>query len=292
MKPLNTKNEVIVKKKNAKFVVNFAKIESIMIKCLLDFLTLEDLDAFSRISKSCNEIFKTYIHIRVHIETGLIKLIEADHADVIHSIDSKRVEYYKTYEIPVPNKERAIQNLTAVSSHDISELKKLKGSGLIYELCAVPFIVLFEDVFIQKGINFKSEKASKWACLVKLLQQIDFYKLISEYNIEALENRLAYSLEELIAKHSEYYNINQITTISLPLSRLIKWVYGLLEIHKFIRKFYISLLDKEILAPEEIEFAKSLDQLQLRSYKLMRSMETYYAPYQNKALQIMKALNQ
>ena len=97
---------------------------------------------------------------------------------------------------------------------------------MIYELCAVPFIILFEELFIKKNINFKSEKISKWSCIIKLCHMIDFYSLLSEFNIETLEKNLASSIEELLTTHSEFYNLNHLETISKALSNLMRWIYG------------------------------------------------------------------
>ena len=174
----------------------------------------------------------------------------------------------------------------------------MKGNGLLYELCAVPFIILFEDIFIKKNINFKSEKMSKWSCLIKLCHMIDFYSLLSEYNIETLERKLASSIEELLSTHSEYYNLSQLEVVSKTLANLMRWVYGMLmlinccefkkilgliEIHKYIRKYYVSLVDKEILSPVEMDFCRALDFFHLRSYKLLRSIELYYSDHEEKA---------
>ena len=118
MKPgnVNGRNQLNEINKKSKFIVNFKKIEIIMIKCLLDFLTLEDVSKFSIVNKACNDIFKTYIHIRIHIETDFIKVFETDNTNLISSIDAKRLEYCTVFEIEIPNKEKAIINLTTISS--------------------------------------------------------------------------------------------------------------------------------------------------------------------------------
>ena len=87
-----------------------------MIKFLLDYLTFQDLNSFSIVNKTCNNIFKTYIHIRIHSETAFIKLFEKDNTLLISHIDAKRSEYYKAFKIDIPNKEKAIKNLTTISS--------------------------------------------------------------------------------------------------------------------------------------------------------------------------------
>jgi len=52
-------------------------------------------------------------------------------------------------------------------------------------------------------------------------------------------------------------------------------VLGLIEIHRYIRKHYVSIIDEEFLENEEIEFSREIDLLQLRSYMILRSIEKF-----------------
>jgi hypothetical protein len=49
----------------------------------------------------------------------------------------------------------------------------------------------------------------------------------------------------------------------------------LVEIHRYIRKHYISIVDEEFLERDEIEFSRQMDLLQLRSYQILRSIEKF-----------------
>lgn len=64
----------------------------------------------------------------------------------------------------------------------------------------------------------------------------------------------------------------------------------MVEIHKYIRKYYLSDFDYEILSEDEIRFAKMQDFLQVRSYKLIRALEMYWADYQEAAQVIMQTM--
>lgn len=85
-------------------------------KEILDYLPLEDVDTFARINRDCNQIYKTYIILRIPVETERIKQLEQENCEVIETIQAKREEFYYNYEIPLPEKERAISLLTDISS--------------------------------------------------------------------------------------------------------------------------------------------------------------------------------
>lgn len=87
-----------------------------IIKRILDFLQLEEIDAFAKLNRDCNQIYKIYIIIRLPVETNRIKLIEQENFDIIQTIQHKREEFCQNYEIPTPEKERAIALLTDISS--------------------------------------------------------------------------------------------------------------------------------------------------------------------------------
>lgn len=62
----------------------------------------------------------------------------------------------------------------------------------------------------------------------------------------------------------------------------------MIEIHKFIRKFYVSVLDDEILDEDEKHFARYMDHLQLRSYLAIRAIEKFPETYHIKAKALME----
>ena len=99
-----------------KFSVDFKNLDLLVVKLILDYLHLEDIDAFSKINRDCNQIYKIYLIIRIPVEANRIKLLEQENSDIIQTIQAKREEFYYNYEIPLPDKERAIGLLTDISS--------------------------------------------------------------------------------------------------------------------------------------------------------------------------------
>lgn len=85
-------------------------------KIILDYLTLEDIDSFARTNKDCNEIYKIYIHLRIHVETERIKRVEEANKEKVQNFLQKKTTFYSDYEIPMPNKENAVHFLTELTA--------------------------------------------------------------------------------------------------------------------------------------------------------------------------------
>lgn len=291
--PIKTRNSVI----------DFKRIDLVMIRYCLDFLELEEVVCFGRINRACNEIYKVYMHIRIFIETNRVKDIEQDHIELVESIQEKRNQFYKDYEIQIPSRENAVALLTELSSLHVTELKNLKSANSQLEKYAIPFIILLDDTFVSHKIDIRSNSKNKWAALVKLMQVTDFYKLLSGIQVEVLDNYKMFELERYMQQNS--ITPQEASKKSLALGPLINWLYGnfkffsrinlgiigLIEIHKFIRKYFLSEYDFEILTPEEITFAREQDRLQLRSYRIMRAMETHWSAYRESAQTILESMH-
>ena len=213
---------VVSKRTNTPF--DFKKIDLVMIKSCLGFLTLEEVEVFSRVNKACNQIYKVYMHIRIFVETGRVKEIEQENGHLAESIQAKRDQFYKDFEIPPPTREHAVVALTEISPLHISELKKLKNSPAAFDKYAIPFMIVFEDVFKRQKIDIKGAK-SKWAALQKLMQQIDLYKLLSSVQVEVLDNYRMFELEKYLQKQE--ITPQEATPKSLAIGQLIKWFYGM-----------------------------------------------------------------
>jgi len=256
-----------------KFVVDFRNLDLLIIKHILDYLPLEDIDAFSKLNRDCNQIYKIYIILRIPDETNRIKLLEQENNELIQVIQQKREDFYNNYEIPLPDKERAISLLTDISSKHVTELKSLKNRSELLDTCAIPFIILLEEQLLAKKVDVKSSKISSWTKFFKLLITGDFFKTISEFQVEILPYKKMRGLEKFF--EDKIVDLNDVYKYSVPLSKLMNWLQGLVEIHKYIRKFYVSVLDDEILDEDERGFSRYMDKLQLRSYLIIRSIEKF-----------------
>ena len=93
----------------------------------------------------------------------------------------------------------------------------------MYNLCAYPFMIIFEDIFKSKGIEIKLNKYS-WANMLKVVISTDFYKLLSDYPVEVLEPKKVRQLEQFF--DNNLTNQAEITKTSRALGRLITWARG------------------------------------------------------------------
>jgi len=143
-----------------------------------------------------------------------------------------------------------------------------------------------EDLLRLKNVDLKSTKISNWQKLFKLIISIDFFKAISEFQVEILPYRKMRVLEKFFADNT--INMDEVAKFSTALFKLMNWIQGLIEIHKFIRKFYVSVLDDEILDEDEKHFARYMDHLQLRSYLAIRAIEKFPETYHIKAKALME----
>lgn len=99
-----------------RFTPNFRHMDLFVLKAILDFLPLEDVNSFSKVNRDCNEIYKIYIHWRIQVEIARINHIEQENAELVQRIQQKKKEFYISYEIPFIEKESAIKKLTEISA--------------------------------------------------------------------------------------------------------------------------------------------------------------------------------
>lgn len=97
------------------------------------------------------------------------------------------------------------------------------------DACAVPFIILFEDFMKMKGIDVRNIKVSNWKKLLKLIISIDFFKAISEFQVEILPYKKMRLLEKFFEDNT--VTMEDIAKFSAPLSKLMNWLQGKREIN-------------------------------------------------------------
>jgi len=107
---------------------------------------------------------------------------------------------------------------------NITEIKSLKSKNELLDICAKPFIILFEDLLRAKGIDLKNTKVSSWQKLLKLIISADFFKIISEFQVEIIPYKKMRALEKYFADNT--INPDEVAKFSVPLSKLMKWLQG------------------------------------------------------------------
>jgi hypothetical protein len=66
---------------------------------------------------------------------------------------------------------------------------------------------------------------------------------------------------------------------------------GVIEFHRFIRKYSISSYDLDILSEDEINFCVEMDNILVLYFKLLRYANKYCKKYEKVAQNIMASMN-
>lgn len=103
-------------------------------------------------------------------------------------------------------------------------MKSFKNRNDVLDACAIPFLILMEDLLRAKGVDLKSTKISPWTKLYKLILSPDFFKVISEFQVEILPYKKMRQLEQVFANNS--INMDEVMKFSTSLSKLMNWFQG------------------------------------------------------------------
>ena len=99
-----------------------------------------------------------------------------------------------------------------------------------------------------------------------------------------------YSSIEKVLSQPEFTQEN-ISNYSQSQQHMINWSKGVIEFHKIIRKYSLSVYDYEILNEGEINFCAEMDTIDLLYYKLLRYAAKYCKKYEKRAKIIMNEMN-
>ncbi|KAL4486446.1 hypothetical protein ABPG72_018400 [Tetrahymena utriculariae] len=238
------------------------------IRNILNFLPLQDLLSFGLISKNAFSIYNIYLHFRIHIEASQIKSLELKFENQIKSIDRKKRIYFQDSEIDYPRKEHAIQLLTEISLKDVSNLKRITKSCAGFDLFTKPVVELL-NIKLEYKIVYLKKQADYWTSLFKFMQTNDFNKILQEFQVEIIETSKIKKIESYI-KENQNFTIQNAFKLSESLSKLVKWIFGVLEIHKFLRRYSLCEEQEEMMDTQELKIANYLDFRQKQSYKMLR----------------------
>ncbi|KAL4438427.1 hypothetical protein ABPG74_009466 [Tetrahymena malaccensis] len=266
-------NEVTQKIKQAKEkqekTQNFLNyFKHFFLKNILNFLSLQDLVVFGLVNKNAFSIYNIYLHFRIHIEASQIKSLELQFENQIKSIDRKKRIYFQDSETDYPKKEHAIQLLTEISLKDVSNLKRITKSCTGFDLFAKPVVELLNIKLEYKTVYLKKQP-DYWTSLFKFMQVNDFNKILQEFQVEIVETAKIKKIERYI-KENQNFTIQSAFKLSESLSKLVKWIFGVLEIHKFLRRYSLCEEQEEMMDAQELKIANYLDFRQKQSYKMLR----------------------
>ena len=277
--------------KNKNSSISFNDLPNdIIIKIILFYLDINNLPTFSLINKKCLSCIKIHIFIRIYFLNKEKQSIEENHKDQFNLISAKRNQFFEEFEIMPPSKEHAFSLMNLITTDDVLELKQyFRKYNKIYEKVITPFLCLLgEKPAVYVGPD-GSKKVSYYQTAKNILFKTDFIKRIRLLELETIPQNIICDVEQKL-KDDIFLPIN-IKHLSPCFSKLILWVSGVIEFHKFIRKYALSEYDYDILDKDEIAFCMEMDNIILLYYKLLRYANKYCKEYENIAKVIMKEMN-
>ena len=282
------KNRNILKNNNS---TNFNEIPNdIIIKNILLYLDIKSISPFSLVSRKCNLCYKINMFLRLLILDNHKQIFENENVEYIQSIDQKRNAFFTDYELPLPNKDHALELISTLTNQDIIEIKNIyRKYNKHIEILIAPF-VLFLGGKGKKKYNINGQKRINYFdAAQKLLNDRKIYKKINEINLETIPANVFRETDKILK--NEAFSLNKIKGYSPCLIHLIYWEMGILEFHRAVRYFCLNFYDMKILSKEEIVFCGQMDNISIMFNKLKYYNYTYCKDYESDAINIMKELN-
>ena len=282
------KNRNILKNNNS---TNFNEIPNdIIIKNILLYLDIKSISPFSLVSKKCNLCYKINMFLRLLILDNHKQIFENENVEYIQSIDQKRNAFFADYELPLPNKDHALELISQLTNQDIIEIKNIyRKYNKHIEILIAPF-VLFLGGKAKKKYNINGQKRMNYFdAAQKLLNDRKIYKKINEINLETIPANIFRETDKILK--NEAFSLNKMKGYSPCLIHLIYWEMGILEFHRAVRYFCLNFYDMKILSKEEIVFCGQMDNISIMFNKLKYYNYTYCKDYEKDAINIMKELN-
>ena len=256
---------------------------------ILPYVDLSSLPKFALVSKHCCELIKTHIFLRVFMLKKEKTLLEKENEDIIKSIQLKRNEFYKEYELQPPSKEHSGMLLGQISNGDVMELKQcFRKENKSYEKVITPLMILLGEKPSRSTLQDGSKVITYYPTAKRVLSNLNFTKRIKEFELELLTPDTFRKVEEII--NEPFYKSEKIKGLGPSMCHVVSWVNGVIEYHRTVRKFCLNDYDFEILDDNEIEFCIGMDNIALQYYKMVRYAFKYCGAYQKYANMIINKL--
>ena len=256
---------------------------------ILPYVDLSSLPKFALVSKHCCELIKTHIFLRVFMLKKEKTLLEKENEDIIKSIQSKRNEFYKEYELQPPSKEHSGLLLGQISNGDVMELKQcFRKENKSYEKVITPLMILLGEKPSRSTLQDGSKVMTYYPTAKRVLNNLNFTKRIKEFELELLTPDTFRKVEEIL--NEPFYKSEKIKGLGPSMCHVISWVNGVVEYHRTVRKFCLNDYDYGILDDNEIEFCIGMDNIALQYYKMVRYAFKYCGTYQKYANLIINKL--
>ena len=270
---------------------SFNKVPNdVVIKSILFYLDINSLPIFALVSKKCCMCIKTHMFIRLQVLGREKKLIEGENCEIIEEIEQKRKDFFKEYELVQPEISNANKLLSQITKDDLSKLKFIyKKYNKKFEILISPFVLLLgkkaKNVIKPDGLKV----VSYYLPAQELFKDKELENKVRNFELETIPSSTFSEVEKLLGQKE--FNPDNINNYSTSQIHLINWVKGVVEFHRIIRKYSLSVYDYEILSDNEINFCIEMDTIDLLYYKLLRYAAKYCSKYEKKAKIMMSEMN-
>ena len=191
---------------------------------LLFFLDIRELGICYLLNKNWNKAVKLHLSPRIQLLIKISKSVEVANEDIIKSIENKRQQYYKDYNLNPPGKDNAISNINSLYVNAISELKSLKAPPKSYEMFVAPILILFSDSIPSWVGHEKNKDLEIWKSALKFFGKVDCYNKIANLSLETIPSQKLKIIEFFISNPE--YKIATAVTLHKSLGCIVKWLLG------------------------------------------------------------------
>lgn len=276
---------------NSNNKLKFNQIPNILIiKHILFYLNVQSLPYFTLANKKCCSCVKTHMWIRLHFLGNEKKLIEQENEQMIKTIMKKKKNYLIEYELEEPNLTLSKQLIDKIGKEDVLNLKFLyKKPNKKSEILIAPFVLLMG----KKPKNLIKADGTKQISFFYPAKELfsDKYIVnkIKKFQIETIPLNIYREVVEMLKLND--FNTQSLNHYSNEIKHLLEWVKGVIEAHRFIRKYSFSQGELNSLNEEEINFCEEMDMIDLSYYKLVRYAANYCKQYEDSAKEIMRDMD-
>ena len=262
---------------NSNNKLKFNQIPNILIiKHILFYLNVQSLPYFSLANKKCCSCVKTHMWIRLHFLGNEKKLIEQENEQTIKTIMKKKKNYLIEYELEEPNLTLSKQLIDKIGKEDVLNLKFLyKKPNKKSEILIAPFVLLMG----KKPKNLIKTDGTKQISFFHPAKELfsDKYIVnkIKKFQIETIPLNIYREVVEMLKLND--FNTQSLNHYSNEIKHLLEWVKGVIEAHRFIRKYSFSQGELNSLNEEEINFCEEMDMIVIHDCETNNKIEELLA---------------
>ena len=278
-------NENLIIKKVNKIDYNNIPNDLFIIKILF-YLDIENLFNFNLINKKSNFCWKTHIFIRLHyLHNEKNNLIE-ENKEKLNFLLQKKYQFYKNYNIPIPNENHAKKLINQLTKSDINNLKVFfKKDNKNYENIIKPFILLLgakEEIFYDsEGIK----NISYFKSINKILKNQNLFHNIKTFDYSSISIQKFLKVDNIL--RNKQFKKENLIKFSNQIVHAVNWSKGIIEMFRLIRKYSINEIDVNFLNNDEIELCKKIDYAEFIYDALLKYTFTYCKKYEKNAQRII-----